>query len=40
MDMTDGEPGSLFSSYKRYAIAKAIYVYPLRKDFRRQLCSL
>jgi hypothetical protein len=31
---------SLFSSYKRYAIAKAIYVYPLRKDFRRQLCSL
>jgi hypothetical protein len=31
---------SLFSSYKRFAIAKAIYVYPLRKDFRRQLCSL
>jgi len=31
---------SLFSSYKRYAIAKAIYVYPLRKDFRRQLCCL
>ena len=31
---------SLFSSYKRYAIAKAIYVYPLRKNFRRQLCRL
>ena len=31
---------SLFSSYKRYAIAKAIYVYPLRKSFRRHLCSL
>ena len=31
---------SLFSSYKRYASAKAIYVYPLRKNFRRQLCHL
>jgi hypothetical protein len=31
---------SLFSSYKRYASAKAIYVYPLRKNFRRQLCRL
>ncbi len=28
------------SNDKHYAISKAIYVYPLRKDFRRHLCHL
>jgi hypothetical protein len=40
IEVGETEGYSLFSSYKRHAIAKAIYIYPLRKNFRRQLCRL